>query len=180
MTEETKDIKQEVQSTSEAAAEAQKVITANVAQEGKYLTFALGKEDYGIEILKVMEIIGIMEITAVPQVPEYVKGVINLRGKVIPVISLRRKFEMGEIDYTPETCIIVVNLDSVLIGIVIDKVQEVLDIAKDNIEPPPSSGVAGKTDYILGIGKVGEEIKILLNIDKILLDDMSVLETIEE
>ncbi len=180
MPEEIKDIKQEVPNTSEAAIEAQKVITANVAQEGKYLTFALGKEDYGIEILKVMEIIGIMEITAVPQVPEYVKGVINLRGKVIPVISLRKKFGLDEIDYTDETCIIVVSLDEVLIGIVIDKVQEVLDIGKESIEPPPSSGVAGKTDYILGIGKVGEEIKILLNIDIILLDDISVLENVAE
>jgi len=163
-----------------AAAEVQKIINANVAQEGKYLTFALGKEDYGIEILKVMEIIGIMEITAVPQVPNYVKGVINLRGKVIPVISLRIKFDMGEIDYTPETCIIVVNLDDVLIGIVIDKVQEVLDIGKESISPPPSSGVAGKTDYILGIGKVVDGIKILLNIDKILLDDMSELENVDK
>ncbi len=149
------------------------------AQEGKYLTFALGREEYGLEILKVMEIIGIMEITAVPQVPEYVKGVVNLRGKVIPVVSLRRKFVMEEIDYTDETCIIVVRLNEVLVGIVIDKVQEVLDIEQKNIEPPPSSGITGKTDYILGIGKVGDTVKILLNIDKILLDDEAILEGIE-
>jgi purine-binding chemotaxis protein CheW len=150
-----------------------------LAQAGKYLTFALGREEYGLEILKVMEIIGIMDITAVPQVPEYVKGVINLRGKVIPVISLRRKFGMQEIEYTAETCIIVVNLGEILVGIVIDKVQEVLDIPKDNIEDPPSSGVTGKTDYILGIGKVGDAVKILLNIDKILLDDMSAIQNFE-
>ena len=94
-------------------------VDSDLAQDGKYLTFALGREEYGVEILKVMEIIGIMEITAVPQVPEYVKGVINLRGKVIPVISLRRKFGMEEIDNTEETCIIVIKLDEVLIGIVI-------------------------------------------------------------
>ena len=146
------------------------------AQAGKYLTFALGKEEYGLEILKVMEIIGIMDITAVPQVPEHVKGVINLRGKVIPVISLRRKFDMEEIDYTEETCIIVVNIEDTLIGIVIDKVEEVLDISDDRIEPPPSSGVTGKTDYILGIGKIGDAVKILLDIDKVLLDDKDVAE----
>jgi purine-binding chemotaxis protein CheW len=151
-----------------------------LANEGKYLTFALGKEEYGLEILKVKEIIGIMDITAVPQVPDYVKGVINLRGKVIPVISLRRKFGMEEIDYTDETCIIVMNLNEVLIGIIIDKVQEVLDIEQNNIEPPPSSGIAGKSEYILGMGKVGESVKILLNIDKILLEDLSKLENIEE
>lgn len=150
-----------------------------LAQAGKYLTFALGREEYGLEILKVMEIIGIMDITAVPQVPEYVKGVINLRGKVIPVISLRRKFGMQEIEYTSETCIIVVSLGDILVGIVIDKVQEVLDIPKENIEAPPSSGVTGKTDYLLGIGKVGDAVKILLNIDKILLDDMQAIQNLE-
>lgn len=151
----------------------------NVAKSGKYLTFALGKEEYGLEILKVMEIIGIMEITAVPQVPEYVKGVINLRGKVIPVISLRRKFDMEEIEHTAETCIIVVNITDILIGIVIDKVQEVLDISQESIEPPPGNGITGKTDYILGIGKVGDKVKILLNIDKILLEDMDEIEKID-
>ena len=150
------------------------------AQAGKYLTFALGREEYGLEILKVMEIIGIMEITAVPQVPEYVKGVINLRGKVIPVISLRRKFGMDEIENTSERCISVVDLDDILVGIVIDKVEEVLDINEEDIEPPPSAGVTGKTDYILGIGKVGDAVKILLNIDKILLDDMKTLQNIEK
>ncbi len=150
-----------------------------LALAGKYLTFALGKEEYGLEILKVMEIIGIMEITSVPQVPEYVKGVINLRGKVIPVISLRLKFGMEEIEYTSETCIVVVNLNGVLIGIIIDKVLEVLDIEQENIEPPPSSGVAGKTDYILGIGKVGEAVKILLNIDKILMEDLSAMDNMQ-
>lgn len=161
----------------EAAVEA--TVDSNMAQAGKYLTFALGKEEYGVEILMVMEIIGIMEITAVPQVPEYVKGVINLRGKVIPVISLRRKFGMEEIDYTEETCIIVIKLGEILIGIVIDKVQEVLDIEQENIEPPPSSGITGNTDFILGIGKVGDTVKILLNIDKILLEDEAILEEID-
>lgn len=150
-----------------------KKASANIAQEGKYLTFALGKEDYGIEILKVMEIIGMMEVTAVPQVPSYVKGVINLRGKVIPVISLRLKFSTEEVENTSETCIIVVNVEDVLTGIIIDRVKDVLEIRQDCIEPPPNFGSAVHIDYILGIGKVNQEVKILLNIDKILAEDLS-------
>jgi len=144
-----------------------------LAKEGKYLTFALGKEDYGLEILKVREIIGMMNITAVPQVPPYVKGVINLRGKVIPVIDLRLKFGMKEIETTVETCVIVVNLSEVLIGIVIDKVKEVLDIKQDKIEPAPNFGSDVHTDYILGIGKINESVKILLNIEKVLGEDVA-------
>ena len=144
-----------------------------LAKEGKYLTFALGKEDYGLEILKVREIIGMMNITAVPQVPGYVKGVINLRGKVIPVIDLRLKFGMKEIDTTVETCVIVINLNEVLIGIIIDKVKEVLDIKQGNIEPAPNLGANVHTDYILGIGKVSETVKILLNIEKVLGEDLT-------
>jgi len=138
------------------------------AQEGKYLTYALGNEDYGIEILKVREIIGMMNITHVPQVPEHVKGVINLRGKVIPVINLRLKFNMEEVEETPETCIIVVNIKTVLIGLLIDKVNDVLDIQQQDIEPPPQFGSTIDVDFILGIGKVGDKIKILLDIDRIL------------
>ncbi len=148
---------------------------SNVAQAGKYLTFALGREEYGLEILKVMETISIMEITAVPQVPECVKGVINLRSKVIPVVSLRKKLGMEDIAYTEETCVTVVNIENTLIGIIIDKVEEVLDISEENIELPPSSGITGKTDYILGIGKVGDTVKILLNIDKVLSADKDVV-----
>lgn len=144
-----------------------------LAKEGKYLTFALGKEDYGLEILKVREIIGMMNITAVPQVPAYVKGVINLRGKVIPVIDLRLKFGMKEMETTVETCVIVINLNEVLIGIIIDKVKEVLDIKQENIEPAPNLGANVHTDYILGIGKVNDTVKILLNIEKVLGEDLT-------
>lgn len=155
------------------------IATGNIARPGKYLTFSLGKEEYGLEILKVMEIIGIMDITAVPQVPRHVKGVINLRGKVIPVISLRKKFDMAEIDYTAETCIIVVNISDILTGIIIDQVQEVLDITQEAIEPPPSTGITGNVDYLLGLGKVGDSVKILLNIDRVLRADMEAIEDIE-
>jgi purine-binding chemotaxis protein CheW len=144
-----------------------------LAKEGKYLTFELGKEDYGLEILKVREIIGIMSITSVPQVPAHVKGVINLRGRVIPVIDLRLKFGMPSIATTPETCIIIINLKEVLIGIMIDKVKEVLDIKQDKIEGVPNFGANVHADYILGIGKVNDSIKILLNIEKVLGEDLA-------
>ena len=121
-----------------------------------------------------------MEVTAVPQVPEYVKGVINLRGKVIQVISLRRKFGMEEIENTEATCIVVINLDEVLIGVVIDQVREVLDIQQANIEAAPNFGVSVNTEFILGMGKIGDEVKILLNIGKILNDDLSMVSSLGE
>jgi purine-binding chemotaxis protein CheW len=142
---------------------------------GKYLTFILAEEDYGIGILKVKEIIGMMNITMVPQTPSYVKGVINLRGKVIPVVDLRLKFEMAAADYTERTCIIVVetshNSDRLLIGIVVDSVSEVLNIKAVDIDEPPNFGTHLKTDYILGMAKAGGGIKILLDIDRILQSD---------
>jgi purine-binding chemotaxis protein CheW len=141
-------------------------------KEGKYLTFALGSEEYGLEILKVREIIGYMEITAVPQTPSYVKGVINLRGQVIPVVDLRAKFGMETASVTDETCIIVVEIRQqerkFSTGIVVDHVQEVLDIEGENIEAAPQFGSSVKTDFILGMGKVGDRVKILLDIDKVL------------
>lgn len=150
------------------------------AKEGKYLTFALGHEEYGLEILQVREIIGLMEITAVPEVPEYVKGVINLRGKIIPVIDLRLKFEMQRVDYSNETCIIVLNVNSNLIGIIVDRVCEVLDIAQDSIEPPPNFGSKTHTDFITGIGKIGDKVKILLDIERILIADIGLSEQVAQ
>lgn len=148
---------------------------------GKYLTFTLSEEDYGIGILKVKEIIGMMVITSVPRTPSYVKGVINLRGKVIPVIDLRVKFDMGEKEYTDRTCIIVVEIDSqeetILIGIVVDSVSEVLNIQENEIEDAPSFGIKLDVDYILGIAKTGGGVKILLNIDRVLsIAEISTLE----
>lgn len=137
---------------------------------GKYLTFRLADEEYGLRILKVREINGLMDITAVPRMPDYMKGVINLRGKVIPVISLRSKFDLPEKEYTEQTCIIVVDVGRE-IGVIVDTVSEVLDIPAQNIDPPPD--LAGKVDatFILGLGKVGKSIKILLDIDRILAAD---------
>ncbi|RKY26817.1 MAG: chemotaxis protein CheW [Planctomycetota bacterium] len=135
---------------------------------GKYLTFVLAEEEYGLEILKVREIIGVMDITPVPRTPEFIKGVINLRGKVIPVIDLRLKFGMQEAERTDETCIIVVDVEGVEMGIVVDKVSEVLDIAGGDIEDAPSFGVTVNTDYILGIGKAQGKVKMLLDIGRVL------------
>ena len=156
-------------------------IKATTIKTGKYLTFTLDEEEYGIGILKVKEIIGMMPITSVPRTPAFVKGVINLRGKVIPVMDLRVKFDMGAIPYTDRTCIIVVEIDSeegtVLIGIVVDAVSEVLNIQEEEIEETPAFGTKLNTDYILGMAKTEGRVKILLNIDKVLsTEELSGLE----
>ncbi|MCP3955410.1 MAG: purine-binding chemotaxis protein CheW [Desulfobacterales bacterium] len=150
-------------------------------REGKYLTFSLAEEEYGIGILKIKEIIGMMPVTTVPQTPDFVKGVINLRGKVIPVVDLRLRFGMEAIDYTERTCIIVVEIDSgsttVQIGIVVDAVSEVLNIKGDDIEDTPTFGTRLNTDYILGMAKMEGGVKILLDINKVLsADEMAALE----
>jgi len=145
---------------------------AMVNREGKYLTFVLSGEEYGIGILKVKEIIGIMAITMVPQTPSYMKGVINLRGKVIPIVDLRLKFGMEALDYTEKTCIIVVEITNrsqkVMIGVLVDSVSEVLNIKGGDIEDSPNFGSRLNTDYILGMAKTGGKVKILLDIDRVL------------
>jgi len=145
------------------------------ARESKYLTFSLANEEYGIGILKVKEIIGMMAITAIPQAPDFVKGVINLRGKVIPVIDLRGRFGMETINYTERTCIIVVEIvrggSSVSMGIVVDAVSEVLNIKATEIENTPTFGVKLNTDFILGMAKINNDVKILLDIDLVLMDE---------
>ena len=155
--------------------------TTQADKEGKYLTFALANEEYGLEILKVREIIGYMEVTAVPQTPHYVRGVINLRGQVIPVIDLRTKFGMETAEITEQSCIIVVEISqesrSFSTGIVVDHVQEVLDIDGQDIEEAPQFGSSVDTDFILGMGKIEDSVKILLDINKVLGgDDLSDLD----
>jgi purine-binding chemotaxis protein CheW len=139
---------------------------------GKYLTFKLAQEEYGLEILKVQEIIQMQAVTKVPRTPDYIRGVINLRGKVIPVVDLRKKFVLEMFTDTEKTCIIVVqisNIDTVVVmGIIIDEVKEVLDIKADDIENTPSFGSNINTEFILGMGKVNGNVKILLDIDKVL------------
>jgi purine-binding chemotaxis protein CheW len=151
------------------------------SKDGKYLTFTLANEEYGIAILKVKEIIGMMPITHVPQTPSYVKGVINLRGKVIPVTDLRLKFGMAEIEYTERTCIVVVEIGGssgmIQVGIVVDSVSEVLNIKPEQIEDTPDFGASMDTNFILGIAKMEDGVKILLDINKVLNEkDISKLE----
>jgi len=138
----------------------------------KFLTFLMAHEKYGLEILKVREIIGIMDVTPVPTTPAFVRGVINLRGKVIPVVDLRLKFGMEPKEDTQRTCIIVVHLaregQEMIMGIIVDEVSEVLDIDQDQIEPPPSFGADIRTDFILGMGKVNQRVVTMLDIDRVL------------
>jgi purine-binding chemotaxis protein CheW len=150
-------------------------------REGKYLTFTLAGEEYGIGILKIREIIGMLPITSVPQTPPFVKGVINLRGKVIPVVDLRLRFGMERIEYTDRTCIIVVEIEgpagAVQIGTVVDAVSEVLNIKAEDIEQTPAFGVKLNTEYILGMAKMEGGVKILLDIDQVLsAEEVAVLE----
>lgn len=139
---------------------------------GKYLTFKLGAEEYGLEILKVQEIIKMMDITKVPRTPEFVRGVINLRGKVIPVVDLRLKFGMQGKETTDKTCVIVVQVahtgGRVTMGAIVDEVSEVLDIIGEQIEPAPEFGTTVDTAFILGMGKVGKKVIMLLDVDKVL------------
>ena len=148
------------------------------AQKDQYLTFTVGKEEYGLEIYQITEIIGIQKITEVPDMPDYVKGVINLRGKVIPVMDVRIRFGLPEREYDGRTCIVVVNVGSAAVGMVVDRVNEVADIPETQIEPPPSVAEGNRQHYIRGLGKVEEEVKILLNAEKLLFRlDLTAMKT---
>ncbi|MBS3820354.1 MAG: chemotaxis protein CheW [Planctomycetes bacterium] len=143
-------------------------VTDTNSRAGMYLTFGLADEEYGVEILKVREIICMMDITAVPKAPPHVKGVVNLRGKVVPVIELRTRFSMPTIESTEETCIIVVVVGTREIGVVVDRVSEVLDIAEKDIEDPPTFGTIVDTSFLIGMGKTEGHVTILLDITKVL------------
>ncbi len=139
-------------------------------QHGRFLTFNLGEEVYGIEIEYVTEIIGLQQITKIPEVADYIKGIINLRGKIIPVIDMRLKFNKEPIEYDDRTCIVVVDTQEVIVGLIVDKVAEVMTIDDENIAPPPSYKSGIRNRYIRGIGKIGDEVKLLLDCKK-LFDD---------
>ena len=146
----------------------------NQEKNGKYLTFNLDREEYGIGILKVKEIIGMLPVTPIPRTPEFVKGVINLRGKVIPVIDMRLKFGLEVAEYTERTCVVVVEIphhdNTLLMGVVVDSVSEVVNIHHDDIEDSPDFGGGGQLDtqYIIGMAKTEGGVKILMDIDKVL------------
>jgi len=144
------------------------------AEAGIYLTMNLGKELYGIPVLKVQQIIGKTEITEIPRMPEFIKGVINLRGKVIPILDLRTRFGMKAVETTDKTCIIVVevnkNESQIIMGLVVDSVSEVIPIKGEDVEETPSFGTRLDTQYILGMAKLEGGVKILLDIDRVLDD----------
>jgi purine-binding chemotaxis protein CheW len=142
---------------------------------GKFLTFPLGKEEYGLEIRHVTEIVGIQNITEVPDMPPYVKGVINLRGKVIPVMDVRRRFTLTEKSYDDHTCIIVVNISDSAVGLIVDTVSEVISIPDDKIDPPPSVTKGDSSRFIKGLGKVGDTVVILLDISQLLYEEKAAL-----
>lgn len=157
----------------------------SMATPGKYMVFVLAGEEYGIDILKVQEIIGVVDVTRVPKMPKYIKGVINLRGKIIPVINLRMKFGIEEVEYTEKTCIIVVQVardhKTVTMGVVVDEVEEVVDISSEQLEATPDFGAQIDMEFIMGVGKIGNTVKLLLDIDRVLsAADISALISTEE
>ncbi len=146
---------------------------------GKYLTFTLAKEEYGISILKVREIIKLLEITSIPKTPGYIKGVINLRGKIIPIMDLRLKFGLEEKEYNERTCIVVVEISlndiRKLMGLIVDTVSEVANLTTDQIEPPPEYGYQNNQRFLIGVGKTKDRVILLLEIEQILSREESVL-----
>lgn len=153
-----------------AEMEEMEMLAEEDTQEGRFLTFSLGKESYGIEIRYVTEIIGIQPITEIPELPEYVKGIINLRGKIIPVMDVRLRFKKEQKDYTDRTCVIVVDIRDMSIGLIVDSVSEVMTIPKQDIVQPPQMNKGYQNRYIKNIGKVGGEVKLLLDCDMLLND----------
>ena len=152
-------------------------------QKGKYMTFKSGNEYFGLEIQYVNEIIQLQAITAIPETEDYIKGLINLRGKVIPVVDVRLRFKQEPFEYNDRTCIIVINNKSMMVGLIVEKIAEVVEIKEDNILPPPSVGRTDKVQnkYVYGIGKVGDTVKLLLDPDKLLNDqDLTVVEQANE
>jgi purine-binding chemotaxis protein CheW len=137
-------------------------------QKDKFLTFRVADEDYGIAIRHVTEIIGIQKITVVPDMPSFIKGVINLRGKVIPVMDVRSRFRLSGREYDERTCIVVVNVDDRATGLVVDRVNEVADIPEEQVETPPAGAQGGSGNFILGLGKIGDSVKILLDVNRLL------------
>lgn len=139
--------------------------------KGRFLTFVLGKESYGIEIKYVTEIIGLQPVTEVPELPDYIRGIINLRGQIIPVMDVRLRFKKPFMEYNDRTCVVVVDIGGISIGLIVDSVSEVLSISDSEIVPPPDINQKGNK-FIKGIGKVGNEVKILLDCNKLLNEEI--------
>lgn len=140
-------------------------------QKGRYLIFSLGNESYGIEIQHVTEIIGMQAIIEVPEVPDYVKGIINLRGKIIPLMDVRLRFKKESREYNDRTCVIIVDIQELSIGLIVDSVSEVLTIPEEDMVDPPQLNKENNSRYIKSIGKVGNDVKLLLDCEKLLSED---------
>jgi purine-binding chemotaxis protein CheW len=140
-------------------------------QHGRFLTFITEGEIYGIEIRYVIEIIGLQNITRVPEVPDYVKGIINLRGKIVPVIDVRMKFGKEPIEYNERTCIVVIEVNEIAVGLIVDEVDEVMNISDENISDPPPVRAGFENKYIKGIGKAGDRVQLLLDCEKLLMEN---------
>ncbi len=149
-------------------------------QKDKYLTFRIADEDYAIEIRYVNEIIGIQKATSVPMLKSYIKGIINLRGIIVPVIEVRNRFRMESIEYNERTCIVVITVGNVSVGLIVDEVEEVMNIPEGAISPPPQTNKGSHSRYIQGIGRVGEVVKIILDIQKLLYDEHEMKKEIAE
>ena len=145
--------------------------TEEDTQKDRFLTFSLGKESYGIEVKYVTEIIGIQAVTEIPELPEYVRGIINLRGKIIPVMDVRLRFKKEPKEYNDRTCIVVVDIRNVSIGIIVDSVSEVITIPEQDVVDPPQMNKGLNNRYIKKIGKVGNNVKLLLDCEKLLTED---------
>lgn len=141
------------------------------SQKNKYISFVVSQEEFAVEISYIIEIVGLQKIIQLPDMPDFIKGVINLRGKVIPIIDVRKRFKYNEITYNNRTCIIVVKISQNEIGLIVDEVSEVLDIPETQVSPPPQTGKSSKSRFIKGIGRVGEKVKIILDVDKLLSDE---------
>lgn len=150
-------------------------MSANDKQRNKYVTFKSGNEYYGLKIEYVNEIIVYQEITEIPESEDYIKGLINLRGKIIPVIDVRIRFKQEAMEYTDRTCIIIVNVNEMVVGLIVEKIAEVVEIKEEDILPPPKVVIGGEDKlqnrYVYGIGKVGDSVKLLLDPERILKDD---------
>jgi len=142
-------------------------------QKNKYLTFNLGKEVYGIEIRYVTEIIGLQPITVVPEMPDYIKGIINLRGKIVPIMDGRLRFKKPEREYDDRTCVVVIDIEDVVVGLIVDTVTEVMTINEEDIVPAPDMGSAVQSRFISGIGKAGGEVKLLLDCRSLLSEELA-------
>lgn len=158
-------------------------MTEQTTQKDKYVTFKSGNEYFGLQIRYVNEIIVFQEITEIPESADYIKGLINLRGKIIPVIDVRIRFKQPPIEYTDRTCIIVVNVQSMVVGLIVEQIAEVVEIKEEDILPSPTIGSENKSQqkYVYGIGKVGDNVKLLLDPDKLLKDeDLTLIEQVNE